>query len=106
MNGGGELVSDDQVRLERRDMRVFASPPEVLAGMIVARGVGLLRGPYCVEAEVVLVVDLNQTETKRLPDVHMSEVLGVELPLIFGQSGPILPMAVLHYLRHGDLTRA
>ncbi|PIY73077.1 MAG: serine kinase, partial [Rhodobacterales bacterium CG_4_10_14_0_8_um_filter_70_9] len=43
---GAALVADDQVALRRVGEAVVAAPPPPLAGLIEARGLGLLRMPH------------------------------------------------------------
>lgn len=81
---GAALVADDQVRVEARDGKLFASPPAVLAGKIEVRGVGILSVPYCGEAELKLVVQLAEPEdVLRLPgDLRAAPICGITLPLM------------------------
>ena len=45
IQAGGRLVADDQTHLARRGRSLIATPPPALAGMIEARGVGILTLP-------------------------------------------------------------
>ncbi|GAB4173049.1 MAG: HPr kinase/phosphorylase [Thalassobaculales bacterium] len=76
---GWVLVGDDQVRLEARGGRLFASPPATLAGRIELRGAGILALPYLAEAPVLLVLDLAEGE--RLPEPERAWLAGIGLPL-------------------------
>jgi len=52
-------------------------------------------------AEVVLVVDLDQGETERLPPQRQRDVAGVLLPLQHKVEKAHFPAAILQYLRSG-----
>jgi HPr kinase/phosphorylase len=69
IDGGAQLVADDRVVLTAESGRLWAAPPPALAGMIEARGVGLLMLPYLTTAPLCLVVDLVAPEAvERLPE--------------------------------------
>ena len=98
---GADLVADDQTILTRRDAQLFARSPAALAGLIEARGLGILRAPPLSEAEIVLVVDLSQTESDRLPPSRKIALLEVPLDLVLGSQSNHFPASVLCYLRYG-----
>lgn len=80
---GAALVADDQVALTRDGDAVVASAPQALAGLLEARGVGLMRLPTAETARLALVVDLVATpEVERLPAPDSAVVLDVVLPRI------------------------
>jgi HPr kinase/phosphorylase len=60
LEAGWSLVADDRVVIDLVDGRPTASAPALLAGLIEARGVGILPVPCLSHAEVVLVVLLTQ----------------------------------------------
>lgn len=95
-----QLVSDDQVLIERRGDRLFARPPVTIAGKLEVRGLGILPMPATLQAnaEVVLAVDLVPPGTvQRLPDPWpVTTVLGVSLPLI--RLDPGVPSAAITLL--------
>jgi serine kinase of HPr protein (carbohydrate metabolism regulator) len=81
IDGGGLLVADDQVEIDRRDGCLWAAPPATLAGLLEVRGVGILQLCHCAPARVVLLVDLVAADkVERLPAPANEEVLGVALP--------------------------
>jgi HPr kinase/phosphorylase len=83
IDGGAELVADDQVLCQTIDGAVFASPPPVISGLIEVRGLGLMRMAHLPRAEIVLAVDLVAPERiTRLPVAAVCEIEGVEVPLI------------------------
>ncbi len=76
------LVGDDRVYLDAAGGRLLARPPEVLAGLIELRGVGVLRVPHEPCAVVGLVVDLAAPDAERLPegDERRTKICGIDLP--------------------------
>jgi len=81
------LVSDDQTVITRRGGKLYASAPATIAGLLEARGIGVVRVNDAVGPPVplALVVDLvaSAEATDRLPDPWpMVPVLGVDLPLL------------------------
>ncbi len=65
---GARLVADDRVELSVRRGRLIAAAPRALAGLIEARGLGVVSVPRRKAAEIVLVVDLVKPErVERMP---------------------------------------
>ena len=83
---GGRLISDDQTHLAIKRRRLVATAPKPLAGLIEARGIGILRLPRArllAEASVVLAVDLvSPGKVERLPEPVREQFLGVSLPVV------------------------
>lgn len=100
---GAMLVADDQTRITLQDQQLIATCPPQLSGMIEARGVGLLHSLPCASAIISLVVDLDQTETQRLPPKRITSLLGVSLPLVLGAESNHFPASVLCYLKGARL---
>lgn len=98
---GAELICDDRTALRRDGDRLIAGPAPAIAGLIEARGVGLLAVPQADPAPVALAVDLDITETARLPPPRTRSILGLEVPLLHKVETPSFPAALLLYLRHG-----
>ncbi|MEP1200105.1 HPr kinase/phosphorylase [Tateyamaria sp.] len=97
---GCTLISDDQTELARRDDGLWASAPASIKGLIEARGVGLLRAEST-EAEVTLVVDLDQHERDRLPHRHSVTLLGLERPCLHSVASAAWPAAIFQCLKEG-----
>jgi hypothetical protein len=67
MARGARLVADDRVELFLRDGVLMGRPPKALAGLIEARGLGILQQPHAGEARLALAVCLAAT-APRLPE--------------------------------------
>lgn len=81
IEAGARLVADDQTHLARIGRRLIATAPPVLAGLIEARGLGVVtlpRGQLLTRAPVALLVDLVAPQRiERLPDPAEEVLLGV-----------------------------
>ncbi|WP_425092751.1 HPr kinase/phosphorylase [Tropicimonas sp. S265A] len=98
---GAGLICDDRTRILREHGQIMASAAPNIAGLIEARGVGILRADAAPAAPVALVVDLDRPEIDRLPEAHVVSILGVDLPCLHKIEGPHFPAAILQYLKHG-----
>ena len=98
---GCDLVADDRVNLTQFGDQIIASCPENLSGLIEARGVGVLRAASTPGSSVVLVVDLDRTETERVPADRALRLFDVNIPLLRQVEGIHFPYAVMQYLREG-----
>lgn len=74
MGLGGMLVADDQTLLARRGDHVELTAPPRLRGLIELRGLGILPVPHIDSARLAVVVDLDATETRRLPELDKIQV--------------------------------
>jgi HPr kinase/phosphorylase len=97
---GATLVADDQVELTRAGDTLLAAPPPRLAGLIEARGLGLLRVPYAAPLPVLALLDLDETEPQRLPVRRSIDLLGCAIPRIL-RPDPVQPAAFWAMLCHG-----
>lgn len=82
IDDGAELVADDRVELTAEDERLYATAPPALAGLLEARGIGILKTAYRPRAHVVAVIDLigaNET-IDRLPPRRTITLEGIVLP--------------------------
>ncbi len=98
---GADLVADDRVDLRRDEGAVIAAAPKRIAGLIEARGVGLLRAAPCGPVALGYVIDMDQTQTTRLPEPVTLQLLGHYVPLLFGASVPNLAEALMQLLKMG-----
>jgi len=102
---GGTLVADDRVSLAVEEGALIATCPPSIAGLIEARGVGILNAETQDSAHVVLVVDLDQTEVDRIPSRREVTLLGCDIPLLHRPNGIHLPSAILQWMRAGRSER-
>ncbi len=98
---GAGLVADDRTRLWRREAALMADAPAALRGRIEAREVGILGAPAAGPAEVALVVDMDTSESDRLPPIREVRILDVRLPLVRKSHLAHFPAAILTYLKGG-----
>ena len=102
---GADLVADDRVILQEDAGQVMASAPATIAGLIEARGVGILNADAIVNARLALVVDLDVVEGERLPTLRQITILGCKLPLLHRVEGIHFGPAILQLLRAGRSDR-
>lgn len=100
MAWGARLVGDDNLLVRREGGSLVAISHPRTAGLIEARGVGILTAAPPQPAQLALAVDLGRVETARLPQLHHIECLGIALPLVLGPVSAHLAAALLHQLRH------
>jgi len=99
---GAMLVSDDSVDVTLDSETLTTSAPKTIEGKIEARGFGILEMPHCATASLKFVVDMNKSEVRRLPDDKSMNILGQNVPLIFGANNPALADAVFCVLKFGS----
>lgn len=101
---GAGLVSDDRTILTPSPEGLpLASAPPAIAGLIEARGIGVLKLPEAGPARVVAVIDLDRTETERVPEARRIRLCGAEVPYLHKVETGSFPAALLVYLRSGRL---
>ncbi len=98
---GGLLVADDRVVLSRDAGRLEARAPQELAGLIEARGIGVLRVEALARTAVGLCVDLGRASQTRMPQREKITYLGLEIELILGGGVPNLALGLMHLVRGG-----
>lgn len=96
---GADLVADDRTELHAEGDVLIARHPATIEGLIEARGVGLLRADFVPQAEIALIVDLDQTESDRLPPERQISLLGISRPLALAVPQAHFPAAILCYLK-------
>ena len=84
LDAGFRLVADDRVLLWTSGGALYGRAPETLAGLIEARGVGVLSQAPVSLARIDLVVACaaGPESVERLPDREETSRLGVCLPLL------------------------
>jgi len=81
MDGGAQLVADDQTELSPQGNRVVARAPDTIAGLLEVRGLGIVQVAHCPWAPLGLVVDLvGEDRLDRLPEADLAEFFGFSVP--------------------------
>jgi len=96
---GAALVSDDQTIITARNGRPYATAPAPLRGLIEARGFGLLAAETEIRARLILAIDLDRTETDRLPPDRSIDLPGGPLPLLHRTAAASDAASLLQYLK-------
>tara|TARA_R110000744_G_scaffold148683_1_gene261746 strand:- start:516 stop:950 length:435 start_codon:yes stop_codon:yes gene_type:complete len=99
---GAVLVADDRTVVQRDGSHIVADVPDTLRGLIEARGVGILNATCAGPVPVSVVIDLDQTETQRLPAAHGHSLLDLTLPCLHKCDTPAWPAAIMQYLKAGS----
>ena len=82
IDGGAQLVADDQTLLQRVEDRVLASAPADIAGLLEVRGVGIVRMETTELVPLVLIADLVLSgDVERLPERRVETILGLCVPV-------------------------
>ena len=82
IDGGAQLVADDQVLLRRQGDILLAEPPAALAGRIEVRGLGIVVLPWRAPVRLAVLFDLGGTAPiRRLPEPETVCIGGLEFPL-------------------------
>jgi serine kinase of HPr protein (carbohydrate metabolism regulator) len=94
IDAGGRLVADDQTRIWRDGDVLMARAPEPIAGLIEARGVGIVRVESLPVARLALIADLVAMQhIERLPEPSSETIFGLTIPRVaiapFEASAPI-----------------
>lgn len=95
---GAQLVADDQTLITRIGTTLFARAPRSIAGLIELRGFGLIRLTPRRLARLRLVIDLSQSEVRRLPPPETRVIAGVTLPLRHAPGDRLFLSAIKHYM--------
>lgn len=81
IDGGAQLVADDQVVLERLGDGLWASAPPTIRGRMEVRGIGIVDLPCLDAVPVGLIVDLVAGDSvERLPEAAVEDLDGVRVP--------------------------
>jgi serine kinase of HPr protein (carbohydrate metabolism regulator) len=83
LDAGWSLVADDRTLLWACEGRLYGRAPDSLAGLIEARGLGVLPAPGRPYVEIRLIARcVEPGALDRLPDDQTEPLLGVSLPLV------------------------
>ena len=94
---GAQLVADDRTIVMVREGRLFARAPRPIAGLMEARGLGIVRIVPLRLARVRLVIDLALPPV-RMPSEATRDLEGVSLPLLPAWGGDAFSAALRHYV--------
>ena len=83
---GSKLVADDQCELVKINKKFRVFKPASLPNSIEIRGVGLVSVPMVVETSLDWVVNMDEVEKERMPDLRFTEIDGYKIPTIFGKN--------------------
>ena len=83
---GSTLVADDQCEIVKKNNKLSVLKPTSLPSSIEIRGVGLVSVPMVVETSLDWVVNMDEAETQRMPDLQFTEIDGYRIPTIFGKN--------------------
>jgi serine kinase of HPr protein (carbohydrate metabolism regulator) len=84
MTAGWRLVADDRSLVFRSGAGLFARAPKTIAGLVEARGLGVLPVRHLGFVQVALAIDCVEEANglERAPEWDMVEILGICLPRI------------------------
>jgi len=77
---GWRLVSDDYSHVWASGGALWATAPERIAGLIEARGLGIVAMRTRLTARIALVVECVEGAVERFPEPSVAAVAGVETP--------------------------
>lgn len=82
LNQGAWLVADDQVIMDLKESKVFATAPSTLKGLLEVRGMGVETFPYLERFPIHGVINLKPIhEIERYPlSLKMTSLQGVNIP--------------------------
>lgn len=95
---GAQLVADDRCEIWAVEGQLFARPPQGLAGMIEARGIGILRLPYVPQIQVQAAINIADTPPARMPPARKASFAGIAVDFLHFHPAPHFPSAVMCYL--------
>ena len=82
---GSKLVADDQCELVMKNNKIRISKPVSLPNSVEIRGVGLVSVPMVIETSLDWVVNMDEAETERMPNLRFTEIDGYRVPTVFGK---------------------
>ena len=105
LDEGFQLVADDRVVVWRSGSALFGRAPPPLAGLIEARGHGVISQPRLALAEIVLAATCVEEAIERMPELETIEVDAVPVPHVrlnpFETSATAKLRRALQHLGHG-----
>jgi len=98
--GGAKLICDDRANLRSKYDNLIMSRPPTLPSALEIRAFGLISVPLLHDARVDLIVDLAKASDSRLGG-HKKQLLGIDLPCIYGRGFYRLSDALLAWSKFG-----
>jgi HPr kinase/phosphorylase len=94
IDAGARLIADDQSEIWRDGDALLVRAPASIAGLIEARGVGILKVDALPMARLALIADLVAPQhVERLPEPCSETIFGLAIPLVaiapFEASAPV-----------------
>ena len=83
---GSTLVADDQCELVKKNNKIRISKPASLPNSVEIRGIGLVSVPMVIETSLDWVVNMDEAETERMPNLRFTEIDGYRVPTVFGKN--------------------
>jgi HPr kinase/phosphorylase len=96
---GCDLIADDQTEICVEHNQLIARCPAAILGQIEARGFGILKVNTVSQARVVCAIDLDASETKRLPVAKFVTLCARHVRVFHKPGIEVLPFALLQYLK-------
>lgn len=107
---GWRLVADDRVQLSAGDGALMGAPIAATAGLIEARGAGLIRLDFLPKARVRLVAELSPAPVERMPErvwytppAAVADGLAARIPLLRLNGYEAATPAIIHAALTGRL---
>lgn len=84
LSAGFRLVADDRTLLWVSHGRLFGACPAPIAGLMEARGLGILQPPTRAFSGIDLIVRCRASDEalERLPEFSSKAILGVDVPVL------------------------
>ena len=83
---GSTLVADDQCKLVNKNNSFQVFKPASLPNSIEVRGIGLVSVPTVVETRLDWVINMDEAEKERMPDLRFTKIGGYRIPTVFGKN--------------------
>lgn len=95
---GARLVADDRCDVFSENGQLFARAPHTIAGLIEARGIGILRLPFTAQTPITAAIDLQGDQPARMPAPRSLTIANVEIDFLHFHPAAHFPSALMCYL--------
>lgn len=98
---GAQLVADDRCCVFVHNETLHARAPETIAGLIEARGLGILRLPFLAHTPITACIELGRplaAQPERLPAPRSRLILGASIEILDYQPAAHFPSLLMCYL--------